>query len=1069
MKSQKRQSIKRQMTNQGSNDQSSEAEEITDKKQKPSYPVIQCMIDNVNTLEVLKTMNPQQNTFNFGSITITSAFDSGNLARCEEGDEVNNVRKIQNQFKLQFNMWIATDSLPYFKNCGYRTWFYFGVKGTIRDQVLSFTIKNMNHQSKLYASGLRPVYRLGMQSKWRRCNGKCSWISAPEGTSVTFEHSFSGQERDDQLLYIAFTYPFSYSETTEYFDKIQDKISKDFKDQIYIHRELLTYSLEDRNVELITITGLNGVQTQEREEGIPTLCNKVEGKKCIVLSARVHPGEVQSSFVLNGIIDFLVSNTEQSKILLENYVFKVIPLLNPDGVYRGYFRLDTYNHNLNRFYIDPDPKLQPTIYAARQAILQQHQYGNLHIYLDLHGHAVKKGCFIFGNALKGEEQAQNMLFAKLIALNCLNFDFAECSFAEKLMSVKDRGCGLSREGSGRVALYKACGLINCYTLECNFQTGRRINHLTPKINVATGEIEPELPITDANNKIYKENKTPSYTIEIFEDVGRAVCLALLDLIEKNPVTRLLSSQYKTVTNLNQSNTNMNTATSANSGTSSQNTAASLVIQSQSQATRNNSSSNSAINRQPIVYVEKTPKNPNTSFSSHAQKFMALTQDKKSSFLQSSQKGQLIGKPLEEIKEQTKQEQQQQFNLSNQNKGGKNKDKQTLKQLLQDNANTNSVNQDEAKKKPKHKNLRNDVSSGNIEHNQSSKKINRIGLNSNHNGELSSNTNTSGLTQEDPFFLQQDNDFENKTYGVVKHKIKRGLNKKNNQFQQMTSLKNKIQGGMLTSDLQQYGSENFSFIDVSQTPSIPFDQITNPFQQELRLCNVVQLDLNLAQPNSQLSQQTTNQQTIQSLSKINQISMAKNSVQNSSHHFSSQNSVFLPQNIIAPNSAQALYQLSQGGNKLVPKLLEKHNTRMKSQVSQPQQKQQLSNISKINASTSNNIGCLLTSNQNQQDDQKDNQSFSKAFLNRKSQNVNITQQQAIQSQQLQQQSRFSSNNSNIAQDQSVRNLQNQIFGQQQMITNAQGKRMMSNNLWNKIKSSSFNYQGGIIGSAAEAAE
>ena len=89
--------------------------------------------------------------------------------------------------------------------------------------------------------------------------------------------------------------------------------------------------------------------------------------------------------------------------MLENFVFKIVPLLNPDGVYRGYFRLDTYNHNLNRFYLEPDRNLQPTIYAAKQVVLQQHSYGSLFIYLDLHGHAVKKGCFIFGNALKGEE------------------------------------------------------------------------------------------------------------------------------------------------------------------------------------------------------------------------------------------------------------------------------------------------------------------------------------------------------------------------------------------------------------------------------------------------------------------------------------------------------------------------------------------------------------------------------------------------------------------------------------------------------------------------------------------
>jgi hypothetical protein len=30
-------------------------------------------------------------------------------------------------------------------------------------------------------------------------------------------------------------------------------------------------------------------------------------------------------------------------------------MLNPDGVYRGYYRLDTFAQNLNRYYIDPTP------------------------------------------------------------------------------------------------------------------------------------------------------------------------------------------------------------------------------------------------------------------------------------------------------------------------------------------------------------------------------------------------------------------------------------------------------------------------------------------------------------------------------------------------------------------------------------------------------------------------------------------------------------------------------------------------------------------------------------------
>ena len=112
------------------------------------------------------------------------------------------------------------------------------------------------------------------------------------------------------------------------------------------------------------------------------------------------------------------------------------------------------------------------------------------------------------------------------------------------MNVKDGGSGLSREGSGRVGIYKATGLINCYTLECHYQTGRRINMLTPKLNLDNGDIEAEEPVTDRNSKIYKDTRTPNYTTDIFEDVGNAVCIALLEWIEMNPISRMPTSHYK---------------------------------------------------------------------------------------------------------------------------------------------------------------------------------------------------------------------------------------------------------------------------------------------------------------------------------------------------------------------------------------------------------------------------------------------------------------------------------------------------------------------------------------------
>ena len=84
-------------------------------------------------------------------------------------------------------------------------------------------------------------------------------------------------------------------------------------------------------------------------------------------------------------------------MLLDSFVFKIVPLLNPDGVARGYWRFDTNGLNLNRFYKDPTQESHPTIMAAKTAVLKEHNEGNLKIYVDFHAHCTKRGCFMFGN------------------------------------------------------------------------------------------------------------------------------------------------------------------------------------------------------------------------------------------------------------------------------------------------------------------------------------------------------------------------------------------------------------------------------------------------------------------------------------------------------------------------------------------------------------------------------------------------------------------------------------------------------------------------------------------------
>ena len=112
-----------------------------------------------------------------------------------------------------------------------------------------------------------------------------------------------------------------------------------------------------------------GSPTVEGASVTAKILENKKDKKVIVFTSRVHPGESPGSHVLNGAIDLITDlKSEQGRLLRKYYVFKIIPTLNPDGVARGYYRLDTLGQNLNRFYNEPERRDQPTIWAAKKAI-----------------------------------------------------------------------------------------------------------------------------------------------------------------------------------------------------------------------------------------------------------------------------------------------------------------------------------------------------------------------------------------------------------------------------------------------------------------------------------------------------------------------------------------------------------------------------------------------------------------------------------------------------------------------------------------------------------------------------
>nr|CAH7768234.1 unnamed protein product [Callosobruchus chinensis] len=161
----------------------------------------------------------------------------------------------------------------------------------------------------------------------------------------------------------------------------------------------------------------------------------------------------------------------------------------------------------------------------------------LFMYLDLHGHASKKGVFMYGNHFDDvERNVECMLLPKLMSINNHNFHFNACNFTERNMYLEDKRDGMSRAGSGRVAVLSVTGIIKSYTLECNYNTGRIVNVLPPTIKEPCG-------------KMHSINVPPKYTPHIFEEVGRSLGSSILDLTGHNPFSRLPNSEFHTLSGL----------------------------------------------------------------------------------------------------------------------------------------------------------------------------------------------------------------------------------------------------------------------------------------------------------------------------------------------------------------------------------------------------------------------------------------------------------------------------------------------------------------------------------------
>uniref|UniRef100_F7DJ39 Cytosolic carboxypeptidase 1 n=1 Tax=Monodelphis domestica TaxID=13616 RepID=F7DJ39_MONDO len=325
------------------------------------------------------------------SLKFNSRFESGNLRK------VIQVRK--NEYDLILNSDINSNH--------YHQWFYFEVSGMRTGIGYRFNIINCEKSNSQFNYGMQPL----MYSVQEALHARPWWIRV--GTDICYyKNHFSrssvaagGQKgksyytitftvtfpHKDDVCYFAYHYPYTYSTLQMHLQKLE---SAHNPQQIYFRQHVLCETLSGNSCPLVTITAMPESNYYEN------IC-QFRNRPYIFLSARVHPGETNSSWVMKGTLEYLMSNNPTAQSLRESYIFKIVPMLNPDGVINGNHRCSLSGEDLNRQWQSPNPDLHPTIYHAKGLLQYMAAIKRLPlVYCDYHGHSRKKNVFMYGCSIK---------------------------------------------------------------------------------------------------------------------------------------------------------------------------------------------------------------------------------------------------------------------------------------------------------------------------------------------------------------------------------------------------------------------------------------------------------------------------------------------------------------------------------------------------------------------------------------------------------------------------------------------------------------------------------------------
>jgi len=414
------------------------------------------------------------------SLEFESRFESGNLRQARRTGE--------NEYELVLRTDMYTNR--------HTQWYYFRVKNAKPNTTYKFNIINLLKKDSLYNYGMRPLVYSELQAKqddkgWFRLGEKIRYIPWNNPTKnsmlsldmqyycLQFEMSFNWEGVENDVIYMAHCYPYTYTDLRRHLDEM---LSCPIKSK-HVRKEILCETAAGNACFLLTITNFKSNEEEFAFE--EHYEDPYKGKKGVVLTSRVHPGETQASWMMKGILDFLTSNHPNAQKLRHKYIFKVIPMMNPDGVIVGNYRTSLSARDLNRNYRHPKQEAFPTVWHTKQMVEKLHQKYPIVLYCDLHGHSRRHLVFMYGcerkkrrNREDGDEE-QNLLEARHFVQQRLfpwilhRLTPSRFSFQQTKFSVRK-----SKESTGRVVMFKQMGIENSFTLEATFSgtpKGRHFN------------------------------------------------------------------------------------------------------------------------------------------------------------------------------------------------------------------------------------------------------------------------------------------------------------------------------------------------------------------------------------------------------------------------------------------------------------------------------------------------------------------------------------------------------------------------------------------------------------------